>query len=322
MEKPYVLANKPGGRDGIFEDFATIVEKHFTIVYNEEFVKSNKQLADKIEAVFVWSALPTADQGLLQSLPNLKVVVNGGVGVDHLDIPLISSFGVKVANTPNVVDNATADLGMALLLASARRLVEGYKIAMAPSHLPQSFMGCEVSGATLGIVGMGRIGYKIAQRAQGFDMKVLYHNRNRRAEEVENAVGAQYCEKIDDLLRESDFVMLAVNLSPQTCKLIGERELSLMKPTGTLVNISRGLVVDQDALVEALQKRVIRAAALDVTYPEPLPRDHPLLKLQNVLILPHVGTSTYQTTQKMVERMVTNAVAAISGSPVPDEVMP
>ncbi|XP_033855499.3 probable 2-ketogluconate reductase isoform X1 [Acipenser ruthenus] len=322
MEKPYVLASKPGGRDGIFEEFAAIIEKHFTIVCNEEFVKSNKQFADKIEAVFVWSCLPNTDRGLLQSLPNLKVVVNGGVGVDHLDIPLISSFGVKVANTPNVVDNATADLGMTLLLASARRLVDGYKIAMAPSHVPQSFMGCEVSGATLGIVGMGRIGYKIAQRARGFDMKVLYHNRNRRTEEEENTVGAQYCEKIDDLLRESDFVMLAVNLSPQTHKLIGKRELNLMKPTGTLVNISRGLVVDQDALVEALQKGVIHAAALDVTYPEPLPRDHPLLKLQNVLILPHIGTSTYQTTQNMVERMVTNALAALSGSPVPDEVKP
>ncbi|MGH0155727.1 UNVERIFIED_CONTAM: hypothetical protein FKN15_029965 [Acipenser sinensis] len=207
MEKPYVLASKPGGRDGIFEEFAAIIEKHFTIVCNEEFVKSNKQFADKIEAVFVWSSLPNTDRGLLQSLPNLKVVVNGGVGVDHLDIPLISSFGVKVANTPNVVDNATADLGMTLLLASARRLVDG-------------------------------------------------------------------------------------------------------------------LVVDQDALVEALQKGVIHTAALDVTYPEPLPRDHPLLKLQNVLILPHIGTSTYQTTQKMVERMVTNALAALSGSPVPDEVKP
>ncbi|KAE8281870.1 Glyoxylate reductase/hydroxypyruvate reductase [Larimichthys crocea] len=174
----------------------------------------------------------------------------------------------------------------------------------------------------MGIIGMGRIGCKIAQRGKGFDMKILYHNRNRRSVEDEQALGASYCENMDDLLKESDFVVLAVNLTPETTDLISHRELSLMKRTATLVNVSRGLVVDQDALVKALQSGTIHAAALDVTHPEPLPRDHPLLSLPNVLITPQVGTNTYTTTRKMVQKMVENAVAAVKGQPVPNEVKP
>ncbi|XP_061112623.1 probable 2-ketogluconate reductase isoform X4 [Conger conger] len=255
-------------------------------------------------------------------LPNLKVVVNGGVGVDHLDIAMINSFGVKVCNTPHVVDNATADIGMALMLASARKLLYGhnYSLCHEDTALPESSLGTDVSGATLGIIGMGRIGYKVAKRAQGFEMKILYHNRNRRKEEDERAVGAWYCEKMEDLLQQSDFVMVVVNLSPQTHKLIGARELAMMKPTGTLINISRGHVVDQDALIDSLQRGVIRAAALDVTYPEPLPRGHPLMSLPNVIVLPHMGTHTVETIRLMVERMVTNALAALSGAQPPDEV--
>uniref|UniRef100_A0A8C4T4M0 Zgc:136493 n=1 Tax=Erpetoichthys calabaricus TaxID=27687 RepID=A0A8C4T4M0_ERPCA len=213
-----------------------------SIVPYHEFEKNPNRWADKIQALIVFFSIPKISRDLLLSLPNLKAVISGGVGVDHLDIPLITSFGVKIANTPNIVDNATADMGMALLLASARKLIEGNE------NLPHIFMqslthcdlGHDVSGSTLGIIGMGRIGYKIAKRAQGFDMKILYHNRKQREAEDEKAVGATYCAKIEDLLRESDFVMLSVNLSPETHKLIGKRELSLMKPTATLVNVSRG----------------------------------------------------------------------------------
>ncbi|XP_039593033.1 glyoxylate/hydroxypyruvate reductase B-like isoform X2 [Polypterus senegalus] len=294
MEKPHILATKPGEYKGIRQIFAPLLEKHFTVVPYHEFEKNPNLWAHKIQAVIVWFTIPKISRDLLLSLPNLKAVISGGVGVDHLDIPLITSFGVKIANTPNIVDNATADIGMALLLASARKLIEG----------------------------MGRIGHKIAKRAQGFDMKILYHNRKQREAEDEKAVGATYCAKIEDLLRESDFVMLSVNLSPETHKLIGKRELSLMKPTATLVNVSRGLVVDQDALVEALEDGVIYAAALDVTYPEPLPRNHPLLRLKNVLILPHMGTASYQTTRAMVERIIANTHLALEGSPLLDEVKP
>uniref|UniRef100_A0A4W5MD54 Glyoxylate reductase/hydroxypyruvate reductase n=2 Tax=Hucho hucho TaxID=62062 RepID=A0A4W5MD54_9TELE len=321
MEKPCILATTFGAPRGIYKCFAPVVEKHFTIIPHETFLLDQKNLSEQIKAVFVWGGALKVDRGLMQSLPNLKVVVNGGVGVDHLDIPMINSFGVKVCNTPHVVDNATADIGMGLMLASARKIVEGHHYSLTHNNedMPESSMGMDVSGATLGIIGMGRIGYKVARRAQGFDMKILYHNRNRRKEE-ERAVGAMYCANMEDLLQQSDFVMVVVNLSLATQKLIGAKELAMMKPTSTLINISRGLVVDQDALVEALQKKVIRAAALDVTYPEPLPIGHPLAALPNVIILPHIGTHSVETMQIMVEKMVTNALAVLGGNQPPDEV--
>uniref|UniRef100_A0A3B3YNQ8 Glyoxylate reductase/hydroxypyruvate reductase n=1 Tax=Poecilia mexicana TaxID=48701 RepID=A0A3B3YNQ8_9TELE len=253
----------------------------------------------------------------LYCLPSLKVIANGGVGIDHLDVPYINSFGVKVTNTPGVVSDATADMAMALLLASARTVIEG-EIPTMEHGSGWIVLWC-LTGSTLGIIGMGHIGYKVAQRSKGFNMRILYHNRNRSVED-EQAVGASYCEKLDDLLKESDFVVVVVNLTPDTTGLISHRELSLMKPTGTLVNVSRGLVVDQDALVKALMSGTIRAAALDVTHPEPLPRDHPLLTLPNVLITPHIGTNTRGTIRKMVQMMVDNVLAAMKGLAVPNEV--
>ncbi|XP_026231602.1 probable 2-ketogluconate reductase isoform X2 [Anabas testudineus] len=270
----------------------------------------------------MWKYYPAAEPSLLRLLPSLKVVCSGGVGIDHLDVPFINSLGVKVANTPGVVSDSTADLAMGLLLASARKILEGYQNALdsLTPVKPQKLMGIEVTGSTLGIIGMGEIGYKIAQRSKGFDMKILYYNRTKRSAEDEQAVGASYCQSLHDLLRLSDFVVIAVNLKPDTVGLIGYRELSLMKPTAILVNISRGQVVDQDALVEALQSGTIHAAALDVTHPEPLPRDHPLLGLPNVLITPHIGINTYNTARRIVEKMVENALAAVKDLPVPNEV--
>ncbi|KAL0985493.1 hypothetical protein UPYG_G00157600 [Umbra pygmaea] len=322
MEKPYILATTFGLPVGINKCFAPCVEKHFNVIAHETFTPEQTSLAEQVKAIFVWGGAINVDRALMQSLPNLKAVINGGVGVDHLDIPMINSFGVKVCNTPHVVDNATADIGMALMLASARKIIEGHHYSMSHNNqaMPEILMGTDISGATLGIIGLGRIGYKVARRAHGFEMKILYHNRNRRKEEEERAVGATYCAEMEDLLRKSDFVMVVVNLSPATHKLIGAKELALMKPTSTLINISRGLVVDQDALVEALQRKVIHAAALDVTYPEPLPMGHPLAALPNVIILPHMGTHCFGTTQLMVQRMVTNALAVLEGIQPPDEI--
>ncbi|NWR71962.1 GRHPR reductase, partial [Centropus unirufus] len=271
----------------------------------------------------MWYHKPVVNEELLQSLPNLKIVASSGVGIDHMDLKLLSRYGVKVSNTPFVVSSDTADLAMALMLASSRRLVEGYQMAVSPdtTYFPADWLAAEVTGATLGIVGMGSIGYKVAERAKAFEMKILYHNRNRRSKEEESAVGAIYCKKIDPLLQQSDFVLLSVTLTPQTHKLIGKKELEMMKPTATLINISRGLVVDQDALVEALQNQVIKAAALDVTYPEPLPRDHPLLKLKNVLITPHIGTATKKTRLLMMENMIESLQAGLTGLPIPHEVL-
>uniref|UniRef100_A0A4W6DWN4 Glyoxylate reductase/hydroxypyruvate reductase n=2 Tax=Lates calcarifer TaxID=8187 RepID=A0A4W6DWN4_LATCA len=320
-EKPWALLSAAGEQDYL-EALTDIMKKHFQIICYRDFLQNPQLHGPKIQAILVWGACPAAKPSMLSLLPSLKVVANGGVGIDHLDVPYINSLGVKVTNTPGVVSDATADISMGLLLASARKIVEGHQIAVDPktTHIPQWLMGVEVTGSTLGIIGMGHIGFKIAQRSKGFDMKILYYNRNRRSVEDEQAVGASYCQNMDDLLKESDFVMLVVNLTPETTGLIGHRELSLMKPTATLVNVSRGLVVDQDALVKALQSGTIRAAALDVTHPEPLPRNHPLLGLSNVLITPHIGTNTYATTRRMVQRMVENAVAAVKGLPIPNEV--
>ncbi|XP_009898075.2 glyoxylate/hydroxypyruvate reductase B [Dryobates pubescens] len=321
---PVVLIDHLGGVQGVYEDHTEFLQKHFHLITMEEFLENKEDLAPKIRAVYQWCQKPVVNEELLQSLPNLSIVASAGVGIDHLDLKLISSYSVKVSNTPSVVSTDTADLGIALMLASSRRIVEGHQIAVSPhtQHFPTDWLGTEVSGATLGIVGMGTIGYKVAQRAKAFEMKILYHSRKQRNKEEEGTVGAIYCKKIDDLLQQSDFVLLSVNLTPQTQKLIGRRELELMKPTATLINISRGLVVDQDALVEALQNRVIKAAALDVTYPEPLPRDHPLLRLENVLLTPHIGSATGQTRRRMMEGMVESIRAGLAGLPVPNQVLP
>ncbi|XP_028593364.2 putative 2-ketogluconate reductase isoform X1 [Podarcis muralis] len=319
---PYTLINVIGGTNGVYEDHVEFLEKHFKLITMKEFTENKQDLSHKIKAIFMWFHKPVVDRDLLQSLPNLKVIANCGVGVDHLDLKLISSFGVKVANTPFAVSNPTADLGMALMLASARRIVEGHQIAVSPDTkcFMADWLGEEINSATLGIIGMGAIGYKVAQRARAFEMNILYHNRNRRNEADEQAVGAVYCPKLEDLLQRSDFVILTVNLSPQTQKLIGRKELELMKPTATLINISRGQVVDQDALVNALKNGVIKAAALDVTYPEPLPRDHALLHLKNVIITPHLGSATSKARYLMMKNMVESILAGVSGLPVPNEV--
>ncbi|XP_019400121.1 PREDICTED: uncharacterized protein LOC109316462 isoform X2 [Crocodylus porosus] len=323
-ELPYVLTDTIGGPHGVYLEHMEFMKKYFNLVAMKEFPENQKYLGEKIKAIYIWWQKPAVNRELLQSLPNLKIIANFGAGVDHLDLKLISSFGVKVTNTPLAVSNATADLGMALMLASSRRLVEGCQITVSPDteQFAADWLGEDVTGATLGIIGMGRIGYKVAKRAKAFDMKILYHNRNRRKEEEEQAVGACFCEKMEDLLQQSDFVMLVVNLTPQTHKLIGKRELELMKPTATLINICRGPVIDQDALVEALQNKVIKAAALDVTYPEPLPRDHPLLKLKNIIITPHIGTATKQARWLMMKSIVENIFSALNGLPIPNEVFP
>nr|XP_048696005.1 probable 2-ketogluconate reductase isoform X3 [Caretta caretta] len=244
QERPGLLILEIGGVCGVLEGHVELLKKQFHLITMKEFLKNKESLSEKIKSVFIYECRPVIDQELLQSLPHLKVIANSGVGVDHLDLKLVSSFGVKVTNTPHAVSDSTADIGMALMLASARRLVEGCQIAVSPQteRFAADWLADEVTGATLGIIGMGSIGYKVAKRAKAFEMKILYHNRNQRKEEEEQAVGAHYCEKMEDLLQQSDFVMLVVNLTPQTHRLIGKRELELMKPTATLINICREII--------------------------------------------------------------------------------
>ncbi len=277
--------------------------------------------AGAVEAIFTYGH-PTVDAALLDALPAVRVISNFGVGVDHIDVAAAASRGVPVGNTPGILDGATADLAFALLLAAGRRVVEGDRYARGPDFLrydPSYMLGREAHGSTLGILGLGRIGAQVARRARAFDMAVLYHNRQRRPEE--EALGARYASQ-NELLASADYVVLTVPLTPQTRHLIGRAELARMKPTAILINVARGAVVDTDALAEALAARTIRAAALDVTDPEPLPRDHPLLRLDNVLITPHLGSATEQTRQRMAEVSVENLLAGLAGRALPFRVVP
>jgi glyoxylate reductase len=264
---------------------------------------------------------PPVDGAILDRLPGLRVISNYGVGVDHINLADAEARGIPVGNTPDVLEGATADLGFALLLAAARRVVEGDRHAHSPefTRLDPSFMlGREVHGATLGIIGMGRIGRQVARRASGFDMPVLYHNRHRRPE-VETELGVHYAT-FDELLKNSDYVILCTPLTDQTRGLIGAEALAKMKRTATLVNIARGPVVDTEALLAALRGGRIAAAALDVTDPEPLPRDHGLLRLPNVVLTPHLGSATEQTRRRMAELSVENLLAGLRGEPLPRQV--
>ncbi len=262
------------------------------------------------------------DGAMLDRLPAVRIISNYGVGVDHIDVLAARSRGIKVGNTPRVLDGAVADMTFALLLASARGIVEGDRYARGPEFLKVDHsrsLGWEVHGMTLGIVGMGNIGVEVARRARGFDMTVLYHNRTRRPEAVERQVAARFAS-LDELLRQSDYVVLNVPLNASTRGLIGAAQLALMKPTATLINIARGPVVDTEALTMALKHATIRAAALDVTDPEPLPRDHPLLKMDNVTITPHLGSATAQTRQRMAEISVENLLRGLRGDELVHEV--
>ncbi|MGI8979311.1 MAG: 2-hydroxyacid dehydrogenase [Pirellulaceae bacterium] len=257
---------------------------------------------------------PLVDAALLDRLPGLKVVSNYGVGVDHIRLPAAKERGIPVGNTPGILDGATADMGMTLLLAAARRLAEGDRYARSPEFTrydPGYMLGREVHSSTLGIIGLGRIGQQVARRARAFDMQVVYHNR-RRNEAAEATVGATYVS-FDGLLVQSDFVMLCCPLTDETRGLIGIAAFARMKPTAILVNIARGPVVDTAALTQALQTRHIYSAALDVTDPEPLPRDHPLLTLDNVTIAPHLGSATEQTRRQMAEISVENLLRGMRG---------
>lgn len=257
---------------------------------------------------------PLVDAELLDRLPSLKVVSNYGVGVDHIRLPAASERGIPVGNTPGILDGATADMGMTLLLAAARRLVEGDRYARSPQFTrydPGYILGREVHSNTLGIIGLGRIGQQVAKRARAFDMRIVYHNR-RRNDMVETTVGATYVT-FDELLAQSDFVILCCPLTDETRGLIDANAFAKMKPTAILINISRGPVVDTAALTQALQSRLIYAAGLDVTDPEPLPRDHPLLKLDNVTIAPHLGSATEQTRRQMAEISIENLLRGLRG---------
>ena len=275
--------------------------------------------AEPIDGVYTYGH-PQLNGEMLDRLTGVRIISNYGVGVDHINVPDAAARGIPVGNTPSILDGATADMGMALLLASARLIVKGNRYARSPefTHYDPGYMlGREAHGMTLGIIGMGAIGSQVAKRARAFDMKVLYSNRRRRQDD--ETLGVEY-RSLDSLLGESDYVMLTCPLTEATRNLINAEALAKMKPTATLVNIARGGVVDTQALYEALRDGVIEGAALDVTEPEPLPRDHPLLQLDNVTVVPHLGSATVETRREMARLSVENLFLGLEDKPLLHEV--
>jgi glyoxylate reductase len=264
------------------------------------------------------------DEFLDRAGPQLKVVSNFAVGFDNVDVDACTKRGVAVGNTPGVLTETTADLAWTLLMAAARRVTEGDRYVRDGKWKtwgPMLLMGPDVHGATLGIVGFGRIGQAMARRAKGFGMRVIYHDLKRASKAVEAEYDATYMT-LDGLLPQADFVSLHVNLSPETKGLINAERLGWMKPTAILVNTARGPVVDSNALVDALKAGTIAAAALDVTDPEPLPADHPLIGLDNCLIVPHIASASRVTRGKMASMAAANLLAGVRGKRLPTPVNP
>ncbi len=274
-------------------------------------------LTDKVDDAFLDAAGP-----------QLKVVSNYAVGFDNIDVAACARRGIPVGNTPGVLTETTADLAFALLMAAARRVSEGERYVRDgrwKTWGPLLLLGPDVHGATIGIVGFGRIGQAVARRAQGFGMEILYHDLQELPTDVTEPLGATYLP-LEDLLPRADFVSLHVNLSPQTRHLINAETLSWMKPTAVLINTSRGQVIDQAALADALERDVIWAAALDVTDPEPIPMDDRLVGRDDCLIVPHIASASRATRAKMAEMAAANLLAGVRGEalptpvPVPDAV--
>ncbi len=258
------------------------------------------------------------DAPLMDAAPRLRVISQCAVGYDNVDVAAASERNIAVGNTPGVLTETTADFAFALLMAAARRVVEGADYVRAGRWKTwglTTLLGQDVHGATLGIIGLGRIGAAVARRARGFDMRLLYHDCDRRPE-LEGELGLEYAE-LDRLLGESDFITLHVSLNSETRGLIGPAQLARMKRTAVLINTSRGPVVDPKALYVALREGKIAAAALDVTDPEPLPADHQLLTCPNLIIVPHIASASAATRQRMATMAVENLAAGLAGRPLP-----
>jgi glyoxylate reductase len=296
-----------------------IMSRYEVVLYDSDYPPTREWLESNIRGADGVLCMLTDrfDSELLEKAERLKVLSSMSVGLDHVDLDAATRRGVYVTYTPDVLTDATADLTWALLLAAARRVCEAdrfvrgglWKVAWAPNLL----LGSDVYGKTLGIIGMGRIGYAVAKRATGFGMQILYHQRHRIPEEKERAVNARYVA-LEELLSTSDYVTIHLPLTEQTRGLINEERLRLMKPTAYLINTSRGPIVDENALVKALKEGWIRGAALDVYEKEPLPEGSPLLKLNNLVLTPHIGSATTATRNRMAEVAADNLIAVLSGT--------
>ncbi|MFJ5964676.1 2-hydroxyacid dehydrogenase [Bacillus sp. NPDC093026] len=254
------------------------------------------------------------DEALLSNAPNLKVIANLAVGYDNIDLQAAKEQGIIVCHTPDVLTESTADLAFALLMASARRIVEAsdwIKKGKWTGWGPFLLAGADIHHKTLGIVGMGSIGTALAKRAKGFDMKVLYHNRSRKPE-VEKQLGVSYAS-FEDLLSESDFIVCLTPLTPETKLMFNEKAFDQMKRSAYFINVSRGQTVDEDALYEAVTTGKIAGAGLDVFSQEPVSPTHPLTKLNNVTVLPHIGSASVETRKAMMHLCAENIALVLHG---------
>ncbi len=275
-----------------------------------------------IEGIFCLLTERINDE-LLDAAPRLRVVSNMAVGFDNIDVAACTRRGIPVGNTPGVLTETTADLAFALLMAGARRISEGERYVRAGKWTtwgPLLLMGPDIYGATLGIVGIGRIGQAMARRAKGFDMRVLYYD-TQAPPAVDEKLGVTGVD-FDRLLEESDFISIHTPLLPATRHLFSTAQFEKMKPTAVLVNSARGPIIDQRALYEALRDGKIGYAALDVTDPEPIPMDDPLLTLENCLIVPHIGSASVTTRNRMSSMAADNLLAGLRGEPLPNTVNP
>src|SRR6266540_762591 len=318
MDKPKVFVTR------LIPDKGLLPVKEFsqTEVWSAETPPPSAELLQRVHGLDGLLCLLTdkIDAAMMDIAgPQLKVISNMAVGVDNIDVAAATARGIPVGNTPGVLTDATADMTFALLLSAARRVVEGEKYVRAgkwKTWHPQLLLGADFVGATLGIVGFGRIGQAVAKRSQGFDLRVLFYDPT-----AQPAFGAQLVD-LDTLLRESDFVSIHVPLSENTRHLVNAEFLSRMKPNAILVNTSRGSVLDQVALYDTLKSHRIFAAALDVTDPEPLPMDSPLLDLENCLIVPHLGSASKHTRDMMSYLAAQNLIAGLKGERLPNCVNP
>ncbi|MFM2186917.1 MAG: hypothetical protein RIR43_1489 [Pseudomonadota bacterium] len=316
----------------VFDETLQALRTHFEVEFNpDDTVWSPQELAQRLadkDAVFITGS-ERIDEALLAACPKLRMVATMFVGYNNIDVPACTRAGVLAAYSPEVLTETTADMGFMLMMAAARRLSESEHFLRSgrwERWTIDLLAGCDVHGSTLGILGMGRIGQAIARRgAHGFGMKVIYHNRSRLDEAVEAQLGGARWVGKEALLRQCDHLVIVVPYSAQTHHAIGAAELAMMKPTATLTNIARGGVVDDAALAQALQNRVIAAAGLDVYEGEP--QVHPgLLAVPNVVLAPHIGSATIATRRAMADLAARNLIEAFGGrtppTPINGEILP
>jgi len=320
--KPSILVAR-----AVFPEVIERLRQHFDVEDNQEDkVYTSEELASRLQGKDgMFSTLSErVDQPLLASCPRLKAVCNMAVGYNNIDVDAASRAGVIVTNTPDVLNETTADFGWALLMAAARRITEAeqwLRDGKWQKWRYDSFVGADLHGATLGIIGMGRIGQAIARRSTGFGMQVLYHNRSRLAPELEAQANHARHVSREELLRQADHVMLVLPYSPALHHTIGEAEIALMKPTAVLVNIARGGIVDDAALIRALRERRIAAAGLDVYENEPA-LNPDFLTLTNVVLTPHIASASVATRLAMAHCAADNLIAALTGAVPPNLLNP